>query len=628
MKVYGYDLEQLSNLHTATFISVDRTEIKQFVIHSLRDDREAYLDFLSQEGLRLIGYNCNAYDYQLIHRLLVARNSARFTSSSSKQLSEWLYAISQDVIASDVAPVPEWNFLIPHRDLFKVHHFDNKNRRVSLKALQMAMNFHNVQDMPIHHETFITTMEEINTVLEYNFNDVESTLDFYDASDKEISMRRDIGRAFNMYVMNANDAKIGQEIILKKVAEKKSVSVKSLRDLRTYRKAINIKDIILPYVEFQSPEFQKVLKAFQSRKIDPSNTKGALTYSAVYDGMVYEYGYGGLHACREANSWHNEDNLMIKSADVASYYPNLAIKNRFHPEHLGDDFCDVYEELYFTRKEYPKGTPQNYGLKIALNGAYGKSNDVYSPLYDPKMTMQITINGQLLLSMLCEWVTQIGCKVIMVNTDGIEVQVPLGLEAQFYSACKRWETMTQLELEQTSYKSLFIRDVNNYIGVFSSGDIYLKGAYEIDKAWHKNHSMKIVPIAVREFFVNKTPVMNTLRNHKNIYDFMLHVRVREAAKFVLKKIDEGMNVTEEILPKTNRYVVVQGGVGGYLYKHFESGKISKVTSGHKVLMCNDMSPLGAEFSDNDYLDFIDYRYYYNEAMKLISPIIRNQLNLF
>ncbi len=36
-------------------------------------------------------------------------------------------------------------------DLFKIHHFDNKNRRVSLKRLEFEMDLENIEEMPIHH---------------------------------------------------------------------------------------------------------------------------------------------------------------------------------------------------------------------------------------------------------------------------------------------------------------------------------------------------------------------------------------------------------------------------------------------------------------------------------------------
>lgn len=90
------------------------------------------------------------------------------------------------------------------------------------------------------------------------------------------------------------------------------------------------------------------------------------------------------------------------SYDVASMYPNIAIANRVYPEHLGESFCDSYEDSHNERKKFSKGTPENLAIKLGLNSVYGKSNDKYSPFLDPMYTMKITINGQLSLYVLME----------------------------------------------------------------------------------------------------------------------------------------------------------------------------------------------------------------------------------
>ena len=134
-----------------------------------------------------------------------------------------------------------------------------------------------------------------------------------------------------------------------------------------------------------------------------------------------------------------------------SYYPNLAIKHRFYPQHLGPEFVVVYEELFEERIKAQKEGDQatNSGLKLSLNGVYGKSNDKFSLFYDPKYTMQITINGQLLLSVLAEtFVDNIkDLTMLQVNTDGITVKIKHSDKDLLISLCKRWEEMTGLTLE-------------------------------------------------------------------------------------------------------------------------------------------------------------------------------------
>ena len=108
-------------------------------------------------------------------------------------------------------------------------------------------------------------------------------------------------------------------------------------------------------------------------------------------------------------------------------YPNIAISNRVYPEHLTEKFCDIYEDVYNQRKSFAKGTAENAMLKLALNSVYGDSNNKYSVFYDPKYTMNITINGQLSLCLLAEKLLTIeGLKIIQVNTDGVTVVVPIG----------------------------------------------------------------------------------------------------------------------------------------------------------------------------------------------------------
>ncbi len=77
-----------------------------------------------------------------------------------------------------------------------------------------------------------------------------------------------------------------------------------------------------------------------------------------------------MHGCIKAGIYDNKDGRII-DVDVSSFYPNLAIKNKFYASHLGEEFCDIYEEIYLERKKYPKKSPENEGLKLALNGAYG-----------------------------------------------------------------------------------------------------------------------------------------------------------------------------------------------------------------------------------------------------------------
>lgn len=190
--------------------------------------------------------------------------------------------------------------------------------------------------------------------------------------------------------------------------------------------------------------------------------------NVVIDGLEYVYGTGGIHAAVSKRVVESDSKRVIRSFDVSSYYPSLSIKNKFYPEHLDKKFCEIYEKIYLMRKDYDKHTAENAMLKLALNGVYGKSNDKFSPFYDPKFTMQITLNGQLLLSKAVEMVKSVpSVEILMCNTDGFEFIVDREYVDLANRKCKEWEEMTQLTLESVTYSKMVISDVNNYFAVYS-----------------------------------------------------------------------------------------------------------------------------------------------------------------
>ena len=57
--------------------------------------------------------------------------------------------------------------------------------------------------------------------------------------------------------------------------------------------------------------------------------------------------------------------------------------------------------------------------KLLLNSVTGNYQNEYSWLYSPFAVMQIRMNGQLVLLMLCERLMELGATIIQINTDGV-----------------------------------------------------------------------------------------------------------------------------------------------------------------------------------------------------------------
>ena len=568
MRIEVGDIEVYPNLFIYVGHSLEGDERYEYVLHASDEVNTlgAFLDRMA-DGIAMMGFNNIGYDYPVLHHMF-----GMYRNVSPAETCMSIYKYSNELIKSDEKPwFKDSDIRIPQFDLYLLHHFNNKAKACGLKHIEIAMRMDNVEDLPFAPGTFIEE-SDVKTVLDYCHHDVAATKLFAIASEKEIELRKGLSNTYNLKLYDANDPKIGSEIILKFIAEKMGTPHWEIRKMRTYRNGgLDLNDIILPYVKFDTPEFNSVLDKFKDTIV--RDTKGDLKYQMMFRDVPYDYGTGGIHACTTSGSYHEDEQHMIYDIDVQSYYPNLAIRNKKAPQHLGDAFCEVYENIFETRKTFAKGTPENYGLKIALNGVYGKSNDIYSYLYDPKFTMFITVNGQLLLSMLTEWIlTSTDAVLLQANTDGITVRMPRNQYDSVQTLMKKWEKLTGLVLEDAHYKSMFIRDVNNYIAVTTDSKYKFKGAFEIDKAWHKDQSHRIVAIAVARACIFGVSPSQTLLEHMTIehyddldvkthgvYDFCGSVRARGGAKYETECINNGQHI---IVPfqKTNRYFVSNDGV--------------------------------------------------------------------
>lgn len=345
----------------------------------------------------------------------------------------------------------------------------------------------------------------------------------------------------------------------------------------------------------------------------------AETLNIVVDGLRVDFGTGGIHASRTEVVVRENKKYTLVDKDVASQYPNLGISNRVYPEHLSETFCDIYEEVYKQRKMYAKGTPENLMLKFALNIAYGNSNNQYSPLYDPKYTMQITINGQLSILLLAEKLLEIeDLRLIQLNTDGLTAAVPRASMEEYQKICSDWEKQVKLELEESVYSAMYIRDVNSYCAVFTNGKVKYKGAYVFNRKeleWHKNHSALVIPMAACASMMQGVDVEEFIRNHAKTdahkFDFCLRAKVPRSSSLVLRYEDG----TEE--PQQNICRYYPSLKGGKLVKRMpalegkeeDGDRELSIEAAYTVKTCNNMK----DFSWDD----LNFDYYVAEAKKLI-----------
>ena len=656
------DFETLSNCFIACFESVSSDHKEVFVVHDLRNDIVEFISFLHR-NIDLnewhVSFNGIGFDSQITEHIL--RNEDMLVELPAREIAAWIYVKAQDIIQRQnedkFLEFSPWDIQINQVDVFKLNHWDNPAKRSSLKWIQYTMDWENIMDMPIHHSTEIKTLDQINDIIYYCHNDVSSTKKIMQLSKSQIQLRKTLTEDYNINLFSASETKISKELFLHFLIQKTGEKKSDLRQLRTRRTEIHVKDIILDYIKFETATFQKLLSRFKEIIVYPDQTKGGFQYSIQYKGVKTDFGLGGIHGARTRGIYESNDDMIIMTSDVVSFYPNLAIRNNWAPAHLSkEDFCEQYEWFFTERRKIDKKDVRNYVYKIILNSTYGLSNDENSFLYDPEFTMRITLNGQLSLALLYEMLTEgiPGAIPLMQNTDGLETMIPREYQDKYYEICKEWEKLTKLELEHDTYQKMIIGDVNNYIavntpkivdydtilGIRKENPHYLtkkispsryeyypvkcKGRFEFTNlALHKNKSFLIIPKTIFYYFVHGIKPEEYIKSQTNIFDFCGGKKIRGDWEFIKEYVEKGEYKTEK-LQNTIRYFISNN--GSKIIKHNYLDKRNTQIEAGKWLQTLLISYDGKPFTEYD----LNYDYYLEKVMKEIHNLepIKNQLSLF
>ena len=645
-KTYVFDIECYPNFFSCVvrhFASGERWifEVSDWVNNAAEFVK--FMQALSYHDCQLIGFNNFYYDWQVIEHCLSI--GPTFTAADAYERSKLIIegcatcaGCRRGAKCDTAFQKTVWGKqqTVKQVDLYLIPHFDNFAKSTSLKELEFNMRSRNVGDLPITPGIPI----EYNMrkpLIDYNCEDVDETEKFAEHMSSAIDFRTNLIPTMGYDVMNYNDTKIGKKFFEQELKARAPHLLGGRGEKRqTRRDYIRLSDVIISKIEFETPELQGILTFLKNTVLTqtkaPPELKGL---SATLQGFTMHVGAGGGHGSVGRQCVRPEPGWKLIDVDVASYYPNLAIANRFYPAHLSEDFCDIYEDVYERRKATAKKSPENAMFKLALNGVYGDSANEHSIFLDPQYTMQITINGQLLLYLLTEKILMnTNAKMIQLNTDGITFLVPANEEFMARRVCEWWEQFTGLTLEYADYEAMWIRDVNSYVAKTvgtPDNPSYCKriGAYAFETArenpgtrevpWHKDHSALVVQKAACAEMVDGIPVRQFIYNHGDAFDFML--RQKTGGKTWARVIgddeidpDPNNPSAGQKLQKMTRYYMAKNGkamqkIHPPLRKAPEKQRIIGVHVGWKVAICDDLS----DFDPHN----IDYEWYVSEAEKLV-----------
>lgn len=651
---------------------------KRFVLYEDDDTDLFSLLYWLQQKADYFGYNNRKYDRLMLSALLMYYN--QFDKPS--KLITFLYETSQRVIRSsnnDTLWTDNFTSLILRNnvafrdlDLFQIFRLDHYHK--SLKQTSINIKWYNLKEytMPpigdldrhyyherlpeakgmtdrelnIHYrnvfERFIPR-EYLNEMADYNDNDVYIVAELIRMNQEEVLLRYRISEEYKVDVYSASRSTIADKVIVKLYSKFTGLHPKAFIDTKTIRRKIVVSEILSDKIAFSTPELNDILSDIRSLTL--RGEKGEFDREFTFMGTSYTIATGGLHSNEIPAVYVENSDSIIVDRDVASYYPNMIRSLKVCQKHLipkawfriADTIVDERLEHKHLAKdksldvmERDKHATAAACLKIVANaGIFGKMGSEKSFLCDKKAMYQVTINGQLFLLMLIEKLELAGIHVISANTDGIVTIVPRELEQTADDICHWWEKHLGLELEFTYYTKYVTEGVNSYLTVKRGGSSKFKGRMNPKmflEDLSKGYNSPIVAKCVTEYFINGTPVMETLRNAKSILDFCRTQNVNHKYRLEFTHVVDGKIRTDVVQRNTRFYISSTGGTlmkvesMGWNERNEEQVKKSSLCAGQRVSICNTVD-------DTDISELnVNYLYYYNEAMAIIEPIEQSRNN--
>lgn len=641
--VYVYDIEVFPNVFHCTVKNTETSELHKFEISCRRNQLDELVEFFHtvntkytfgdlyttdinlDTNILFCGYNNLHYDNAIINYIIDCYNIMKY--KGYRDICRSVFNLSKVITTSsedDNSAWRKWKYMICF-DSFDILTMLYSNKlRVGLKEIQVTMQYKNVQEFVADWQADLPE-NQIDSMIDYNINDVNSTEELLNRCKKDIDLRIAIEDEYGVRVLSKDGVNIGMKILTQKYLEKTGQTWWDIKDLRSPMSVIPLNNVILPFIKYDSPILTRVLNDMKSQIVSPGR-KG-YENKFVFEGLQYSVGVGGIHSVNKPEIIIPKEDEMLIDIDVASLYPSMLIEYEFYPKHLGPEFLEVYKQIKDERIEakHNGNKVKNETLKLALNGLSGNLQNEHNFCYSPFAVMQIRINGQLLLLMLAEKLTQLGCRIVQANTDGLFVLLKKDVYSKVNNVCREWEQLTRLTLEEERFKAMYQYAINDYFAITEDDKVKEKGMFITTVKLGKGLTPKIIPKAVINFFKNGVPVEETIKGCQDIRDFLMSEKTG-------KQWHVEYNNKEQ--QRTNRFYASTNGAYLWKWKEKDTNRFDiSIPCPTEKQYQNMLTASGVTLLN--YLDDkpieerkINYRYYIMEAYKIIRELKPLQMSLW
>jgi hypothetical protein len=599
------DIETLAEVVDIGGLDPDTGVWTEFEISEFQNDLYKFVKWYTSKPCDyMVTFNGIHFDHQVLQFIL--RNYESWFDMDGKQIAGEVYKFSQKIIDDGkydiLPPYNESHFPVKCIDLFKIHHFDNKARRTSLKWCAYMMDM-DVEEMPIHHSATGLSREDIETIKAYRRNDCTVTHGFlyvtigqpekvaelnggiipqglmgdtYKGKNK-IQDRFDVMAETGLQCLNWSDVTIGEQwnkldyMTSEGIKDEWSLIPKDVKSPWGRK----FKEFFPNTVEYTTKHIQDFVANLGEQKVRFKKKEYPITIGKTN----YAIAKGGIHSKEKNRALITPPGWFTRDADVGSQYPWFIYKMKIHGKHLKVTIIDQLGNKIQRRiklKSEAKKLKElgeldkariymsiQEMLKLCLNGGYyGKLNQSGSFLEYTEGMLKVTIGCQLEILMLIEAFEEAGITVVSGNTDGVVCQFPAEKKQKYEEICAWWENKvgnTVLgKLEYVDFEAIWQDNVNHYIGKKVDGTVKRKGNYATDYEIHKKKNKRIIALALEQYFIYKKNPIDFIRNHDNIFDFVTANKASKDLYYEEQWIVNGMPVVKTH-KKLVRYFVSNNG---------------------------------------------------------------------
>ena len=511
------DIESFPDLFLVAFLEPANGEVMSLSARSgplSAEQREILADLMQSNTT--VSFNGKDFDLPIL-ALAMAGGTVDDVKALSNELIK-TSRVSWKICKDRSIVVPEtWD----HIDLIDV-----APGKASLKLYGARLGVEHVQDIPYDPNEPVGD-DGVRVVEDYCANDLRTTWALYQALKGQVDLRIAMGKQYGGDFRSLGDAAIAEKIILNGVAALGGQTRKKKEPTESTFRLRNPGIVTFASAEL-SDLFARLLATeftvnSQGRVCFPKDIEGR---DIQIGGGRYRIGIGGMHSNEERRFLRSTDDSSLIDLDVASYYPSIILQQKLAPGALGVRFLSVYKSIVERRLAAKRSGDKTVAesLKIVVNASFGKLGNIYSPLFAPDLFAQVTVVGQLCLLMLIERLEAAEIRVVSANTDGVVAVCPNNLRGTLDDIVWNWQMDTSFELEETRYRLIAARDVNNYMAVTPDGKVKRKGVFA-KPGLSKNPAFPIIYGAAVGYLADGTPIGDTIRGCNDIREFCAAQRV-------------------------------------------------------------------------------------------------------